>query len=58
MKLLNGDCNHPTKLDLFIFVRKKKGEEGVEWEPDLELMLAAGPYSGGRSDRLVSGNFL
>ena len=25
----NGDCNHPTKLDHFVFLRKKKSANGV-----------------------------
>jgi hypothetical protein len=33
----NGDRNHPTKLDHFVFLRKKKTTRGVEWEPDPEL---------------------
>src|SRR5438876_2081017 len=33
----NGDRNHPTKLDHFVFLRKKKAANGVEWEPDPEL---------------------
>lgn len=33
----NGDRNHPTKLDHFVFLRKKKTPRGVEWEPDPEL---------------------
>ena len=33
----NGDRNHPTKLDHFVFLRKKKTPRGVEWEPDSEL---------------------
>lgn len=33
----NGDRNHPTKLDHFAFLRKKKTSRGVEWEPDPEL---------------------
>lgn len=33
----NGDRNHPTKLDHFVFLRKKKTPHGVEWEPDPEL---------------------
>lgn len=33
----NGDRNHPTKLDHFVFLRKKKSPRGVEWEPDPEL---------------------
>lgn len=33
----NGDRNHPTKLDHFAFLRKKKAPRGVEWEPDPEL---------------------
>jgi len=33
----NGDCNHPTKLDHFVFLRKKKTANRVEWEADPEL---------------------
>ena len=33
----NGDCNHPTKLDHFAFMRKTKTANRVEWEADLEL---------------------
>ncbi len=33
----NGDRNHPTKLDHFVFLRKKKTPRGVEWEPDPKL---------------------
>jgi len=33
----NGDRNHPTKLDHFVFLRKKKMPRGVEWEPDPDL---------------------
>jgi hypothetical protein len=33
----NGDCNHPTKLDHFVFLRKKKSANRVEWEADPEL---------------------
>jgi len=33
----NGDRNHPTKLDHFVFLRKKKTANKVEWEPDPEL---------------------
>ena len=33
----NGDCNHPTKLDHFVFLRNKKSASRVEWEADLEL---------------------
>jgi len=38
----NGDRNHPTKLDHFVFLKKKKGEEGLQWEPDPELMAHYG----------------
>jgi Recombination directionality factor-like len=38
----NGDNNHPTKLDHFVFLKKEKGEEGVEWEPDPELIAHYG----------------
>ena len=33
----NGDRNHPTKLDHFVFLRKKKSAIRVEWEADPEL---------------------
>jgi hypothetical protein len=33
----NGDRNHPTKLDHFVFLRKKKTANRVEWEADPEL---------------------
>ncbi len=33
----NGDRNHPTKLDHFVFLRKKKSASRVEWEADPEL---------------------
>jgi hypothetical protein len=33
----NGDCNHPTKLDHFVFLRKKRTSNKVEWEPDPDL---------------------
>ncbi len=33
----NGDRNHPTKLDHFVFLRKKRTAKGVEWERDPEL---------------------
>lgn len=33
----NGDRNYPTKLDHFVFLRKKRTSKGVEWEPDPEL---------------------
>jgi hypothetical protein len=33
----NGDRNHPTKLDHFVFLRKKKSANRVEWEADSEL---------------------
>lgn len=33
-----GDRNYPSKLDHFVFLRKKKTAKGVEWEPDSELM--------------------
>jgi len=32
-----GDRNYPSKLDHFVFLRKKKTAKGVEWEPDPEL---------------------
>jgi len=33
----NGDRNHPTKLDHFVFLRKVKSANRVEWEADPEL---------------------
>ncbi|MGH9454239.1 MAG: hypothetical protein ACRD2O_09760, partial [Terriglobia bacterium] len=33
----NGERNYPTKLDHFVFLRKKRTTKGVEWEPDPEL---------------------
>jgi hypothetical protein len=33
----NGDRNHPTKLDHFVFLRKKKTANRLEWEIDPEL---------------------
>jgi hypothetical protein len=33
-----GDRNYPSKLDHFVFLRKKKTAKGVEWESDPELM--------------------
>jgi hypothetical protein len=33
----NGNRNHPTKLDHFVFLRKNRTAKGVEWEPDPEL---------------------
>jgi hypothetical protein len=33
----NGDRNHPTKLDHFVFLRKRKTTNRVEWEIDPEL---------------------
>jgi hypothetical protein len=33
----NGNRNHPTKLDHFVFLRKKKSANRVEWEADPEL---------------------
>jgi hypothetical protein len=33
----NGDRNHPTKLDHFVFLRKKKTANKVEWETDSDL---------------------
>jgi hypothetical protein len=33
----NGDRNHPTKLHHFVFLRKKRAANKVEWEPDPEL---------------------
>jgi len=34
----NGDRNHPTKLDHFVFLRKKKSANRVGWEVDPELI--------------------
>ena len=33
----NGDRNYPTKLDHFVFLRKKKTANRVEWEVDPDL---------------------
>ena len=33
----NGDRNHPTKLDHFVFLRNKKSSNRVGWEADPEL---------------------
>ena len=33
----NGDRNHPTKLDHFVFLRKKKTANRLGWEVDPEL---------------------
>lgn len=33
-----SDRNYPSKLDHFVFLRKKKTTKGVEWEPDPDLM--------------------
>jgi hypothetical protein len=33
----NGDCNHPTKLDHFVFLRKEKSANRLRWEADPEL---------------------
>jgi hypothetical protein len=33
----NGDRNYPTKLGHFVFLRKKKSANCVEWEADPEL---------------------
>ena len=33
----NGERNHPTKLDHFVFLRKKKSANRVGWEVDPEL---------------------
>jgi hypothetical protein len=33
----NGDRNHPTKLDHFVFLRKTRTANKVEWEPDPDL---------------------
>ncbi len=37
-----GNRNYPSKLDHFVFLRKKKTPKGVEWEPDPELMQRYG----------------
>jgi len=34
----NGDRNHPTKLDHFVFLRKKKSANRLRWEADPELI--------------------
>ena len=34
----NGDHNYPTKLDHFVFLRKKKSANRVGWEVDPELI--------------------
>ena len=34
----NGDRNHPIKLDHFVFLRKKKTANRVEWEIDPALL--------------------
>jgi len=36
----NGDCNHPTKLDHFAFLRKKKTANRIEWEVDPDLTVS------------------
>jgi hypothetical protein len=36
----NGDRNHPTKLDHFVFLRKKKAASAVEWEPDSSMVAS------------------
>ena len=33
----NGDRNHPTKLDHFVLLRKKKSANRLRWETDPEL---------------------
>ncbi len=38
----NGDRNHLTKLDHFVFLRKKRTAKGVEWEPVPELTTQYG----------------
>jgi hypothetical protein len=38
----NGDRNHPIKLDHFVFLKKKTGKEGLQWELDPELMAHYG----------------
>ena len=39
-----GDRNHPTKLDHFLFLRKKKSANRVEWEADPELTRHYGEH--------------
>ena len=34
----NGDRNHPTKLDHFVFLREKKTANRIEWEIDPDLI--------------------
>jgi hypothetical protein len=38
----NGDRNHPAKLDHFVFLRKKKTANRVEWEVDPDLTVHYG----------------
>ena len=38
----SGDRNYPTKLDHFVFLRKKRTAQGVEWELDPDLMKLYG----------------
>ena len=33
----NADCNHPSKLDHFVFLRKKKSANRGRWDVDPEL---------------------
>jgi hypothetical protein len=33
----NGNCNHPTKLGHFVFLRKRKSASRVGWEVDPDL---------------------
>jgi hypothetical protein len=40
----NGDRNHPTKLDHFVSLRKKKSAHRVEWEADPELTRHYGEH--------------
>jgi len=47
----NGDRNHPTKLDHCVFLKRKKAEQGTEWELDPELMAHYGDNC--RSFRIV-----
>jgi hypothetical protein len=42
----NGDCNHLTKLDHFVFLRKKTSANRVEWEADPELTQHYGEQCG------------
>jgi hypothetical protein len=50
----NGDRNHPAKLDHFVFLRKKKTANQVEWEAsgtDLLFRPAVRPSDPGKSRR-------